>query len=267
MPFIDTPAIRLHYQVEGRDGAPWLILSNSLGTTLDMWAPQMPALLQHFRVLRYDTRGHGQSGIAAGPYSIDQLGNDVIALMNALDVQRAHFCGLSMGGMTGIWLGIHQPSRIDRLVLCNTGAKIGTADGWNARIATVNAEGMASVVPAVLDRWFTARFQQDAPAQVDVVRRMLLATDPAGYAANCAAVRDMDQRAAVPSIKAPTLVIAGTHDLSTTPQDGKQVANAIAGACYVEFDAAHLSNWEQADLFTSEVVDFLTAASQGASHG
>jgi 3-oxoadipate enol-lactonase len=264
MPFIDTHAVRLHYQVEGRDGAPWLILSNSLGTSLDMWAPQMPALLQHFRVLRYDTRGHGQSAIPAGPYTIDQLGNDVVALMDALDIERAHFCGLSMGGMTGIWMGIHQPSRVDRLVLCNTSARIGPPELWNARIEKVNAEGMASIVPAVIDRWFTAGFQQSAPQQVARVRDMLASTDPKGYTANCAAIRDMDQRDAVPTIKAPTLVIAGTHDLATPAQDGKQVADRIPGACYVEFDAAHLSNWEQADLFTSELVDFLTAATQGA---
>jgi 3-oxoadipate enol-lactonase len=264
MPYVETPAVRLHYQVEGRAGAPWLVLSNSLGTTLDMWTPQMPALLQHFRVLRYDTRGHGQSGIPEGPYTIEQLGDDVIALMDAFDIERAHFCGLSMGGMTGIRLGIRHPSRIDRLVLCNTSARIGPPELWNARIDKVNKEGMAPIVPAVIDRWFTPDFQQRAPQQVEQVRRMLLETDPKGYTANCAAVRDMDQRDTVSSIKAPTLVIAGRHDLATPPQDGKAVADNVAGGRYVELDAAHLSNWEQAELFTAEVVGFLT---QGEAHG
>lgn len=264
MPYIDAPELRLHYQVEGREGAPWLVLSNSLGTTLDMWAPQMPALLQYFRVLRYDTRGHGQSGIPVGPYAIDQLGNDVIALMDALGIARAHFCGLSMGGMTGIWLGIHQPSRFDRLVLCNTSARIGPPELWNARIAKVNSEGMASIVPAVIERWFTPAFQQRAPQQVEQVRRMLLNTDPAGYTANCAAVRDMDLRDGVATIRAPALVIAGKHDKATPPEDGKLVAERISGARFVELDAAHLSNWEMAEAFTNELVGFLN---QGASHG
>ena len=258
MPCIDTNAVRLHYRVEGREDAPWLILFKSLGVTLDMWAPQMPTLRQHFRVLRYDMRGHGLSSIPSGPYTIDQIGNDVIALMDGLGIARAHFCGLSMGGVVGIWLGIHQPSRVDYLVLSNTSARIGTPESWNARIDKVNSEGMASVVPAVIDRWFTPDFQQRVPQQVEQVRRMLQNTDPTGYTANCAAVRDMDLRDALSTIKAPTLVIVGKHDMVTTPQDGKRVAERIAGVRFVELNAAHLSNWEMADAFTEEVVGFLS---------
>lgn len=258
MPTIDCNGTRLHYQVDGVEGAPWLVLSNSLGTTLEMWRPQMEELAKRFRVLRYDTRGHGESGAPAGPYSVAQLGNDVIALLDALKIERAHFCGLSMGGMTGMWLGVHAPRRIDRLVLCNTSALIGPADVWNARIAKVDAEGMDSIVPAVIDRWFTPAYQQRAPQEVAVVRDMLANTPASGYTANCAAVRDMDQRADVAKIQAPTLVIAGTHDLATPAKDGKAVADSIPGARYVEFDAAHLSNWEQAGNFTRTLVDFLT---------
>ena len=264
MPFIDTKDVRLHYLIEGREDAPWLILSNSLGTTFDMWSPQMPALLRHFRVLRYDTRGHGQSGVPPGPYRIDQLGGDVIALLDALGIARAHFCGLSMGGMTGIWMGIHRPSRVDRLVLCNTAARIGPPEVWDARIAKVNSEGVDAIVPAVIDRWFTADFQRRAPHQIEQVRRMLRNTDPAGYVANCAAVRDMDQRDAVGRITAPTMVIAGRHDQATPPGDGRLVADRIAGARFVEFDASHLSNWEAADAFTAEVIGFLL---QGEANG
>jgi 3-oxoadipate enol-lactonase len=261
MPFIDIKDARLHYEVDGQEGRPWLILSNSLGTHLGMWDPQMAALRGRFRVLRYDTRGHGMSAVPEGPYSVEQLGRDVVALMDELGISRAHFCGLSMGGMTGMWLGVHAAERIDRLVLCNTSALIGPAEVWNARIAKVNSEGMEAIVPAVIDRWFTSGYQQRAPKEVAKVRDMLLQTPADGYTANCAAVRDMDQRADVVHIKVPTLVIAGTHDLATPAKDGKAVADSIPGARYVELDAAHLSNWEQAERFTATLVDFLT---QGA---
>ena len=259
MSYMDNDGARLYYELEGREDAPVLVLSNSLGTTLDMWAPQMPALLQHFRVLRHDARGHGRSGVTPGPYAIAQLGTDVLALMDHLGMERAHFCGLSMGGMIGMWLGTHHAGRLDRLVLCNTAAKIGTPDTWNPRIAKVEAEGMGSIVDLVLERWFTAGFRQRAPDQVAVVRQMLLDTVPAGYSANCAAVRDMDQRAEIVSIRVPTLVIAGTHDGSTPAADGRAVADAIPGAQYVELDAAHLSNWEQSEQFTQALLGFLTA--------
>lgn len=259
MSYFDNNGARLHYEIDGREDAPVLVLSNSLGTNLDMWAPQMPALLQHFRVLRHDARGHGSSDVTPGPYTIAQLGGDVLALMDHLGISRAHFCGLSMGGMIGMWLGAHHAGRIDRLVLCNTAAKIGTPDTWNPRIAKVDAEGMASVVDTVLDRWFTPGFRQRAPQQVAIVRDMLLETEPAGYGANCAAVRDMDLRADIASITVPTLVIAGTHDGSTPAADGRAVADAIPGARYVELDAAHLSNWEQTDQFTQALLGFLAA--------
>ena len=259
MSYFDNNGVRFYYALEGREDAPVLVLSNSLGTNLDMWAPQMPALLPHFRVLRHDARGHGRSDVTPGPYTIAQLGGDVLALMDHLGISRAHFCGLSMGGMIGMWLGTHHAGRIDRLVLCNTAARIGTPDTWNPRIAKVEAEGMASVVDTVLDRWFTPGFRQRAPQQVAVVRDMLLDTAPAGYGANCAAVRDMDLRADIASIGLPTLVIAGTHDGSTPAADGRAVADAIPGARYVELDAAHLSNWEQTEQFTQALLGFLTA--------
>ena len=259
MSYLDNDGARLYYELEGREDAPVLVLSNSLGTTLDMWAPQMPALLQHFRVLRHDARGHGRSDVTPAPYAIAQLGADVLALMDHLGMARAYFCGLSMGGMIGMWLGSHHAGRLERLVLCNTAAKIGTPDTWNPRIAKVEAEGMASIVDLVLERWFTAGFRQRAPDQVAIVRQMLLDTAPAGYSANCAAVRDMDQRAGIASILVPTLVIAGTHDGSTPAADGRAVSDAIPGAQYVELDAAHLSNWEQSEQFTQALLGFLTA--------
>ncbi len=263
MAIFDSGKGKLHYQLEGADDAPLLVLSNSLGTTLDMWVPQMPALLEHFRVLRYDTRGHGQSEVTPGPYSIAQLGNDVLALLDHVKAPRAHFCGLSMGGMTGIWLGIHAPDRIDRLVLCNTSAAIGVPEMWNARIAQVRQGGMAVVIDAVLERWFTNDFLSHAPAQVDRVRAMLANTPVEGYVANCAAVRDMDQRADLGRIATPTLVIGGKYDKSTPPEHGELIAKSVPGARYVELNAAHLSNWEAAQAFTRHAVNFL----RGEQHG
>jgi 3-oxoadipate enol-lactonase len=258
--------VRLHYLLEGRAGAPVLVLSNSLGTNLTMWEPQMPALLEQFQVLRYDGRGHGQSTVTPGPYSIAQLTGDVVALMDYLEIGRAHFCGLSMGGMIGMWLGTHVGRRLDRLVLCNTAAKIGTAEGWNARIARVQGEGMAAIVPGVVDVWFTRDFQNYAQLQVGRVRDMLLASPPQGYIANCEAVRDMDQRDAIATVAVPTLVIAGQHDTSTPPEAGRFIADKIAGARFVELNAAHLSNWEVAQAFTSQLVNFLDSK-EGSNHG
>ncbi|MDB5853467.1 MAG: 3-oxoadipate enol-lactonase [Herminiimonas sp.] len=258
--------LRLHYQLEGTPGAPVLVLSNSLGTNLSMWEPQMPALLENFQVLRYDGRGHGQSTVTPGPYNIAQLAGDVVALMDYLEIGRAHFCGLSMGGMIGMWLGAHLGRRLDRLVLCNTAAKIGTAEGWNARIDRVQSEGMAAIVPGVVDVWFTKNFQDTAQLQVGRVRDMLLASPPQGYVANCAAVRDMDQREAIAAVTVPTLVIAGRHDTSTPPEAGRFVADKIKGARFVELNAAHLSNWEVAQAFTSQVLNFLDLKN-GSNHG
>jgi 3-oxoadipate enol-lactonase/4-carboxymuconolactone decarboxylase len=257
MPIAQFADVRLRYEVEGDPSLPVLMLCNSLGTTLDMWAPQMPAFLAHFRVLRYDTRGHGESEVTPGEYSIAQLGADALRLLDHLDIERVSFCGLSMGGMTGMWLGVNHPRRIWRLVLANTGAKVGDPSIWASRFAAVRQGGMAAITPSVLDRWFTARYQKLAPTEVDKVRAMLLATRPEGYIANGAAVRDMDQRADLPKIRLPTLVIAGTHDGSTPPELGRAVAQAIDGARYVELDAAHLSNWEQAGAFSTAVLSFL----------
>ena len=257
MPFLDTGTGKLHYEIDGPDNAPVLVLSNSLGTTMDMWLPQLPALTEHFRVLRYDTRGHGQSEVTTGPYSIAQLGRDVVALLDGLNIPVAHFCGLSMGGMTGIWLGVNAPDRIGRLALCNTSAAIGVPEVWNTRITKVKQEGMEGIIDAVLERWFTADFLAHAPAQVERVRQMLRNTSSEGYVANCAAVRDMDQRSELSRITAPTLVIGGKHDRATPPEHGELIARAIPGAKYVELNAAHLSNWEVAQAFTQLLLSFL----------
>ncbi|MFN4278270.1 MAG: 3-oxoadipate enol-lactonase [Ferrovibrio sp.] len=258
MPFIACDdGVELHYRLDGPEKAPVLVMSNSLGTDLGMWEPQMPALAEHYRVLRYDTRGHGQSGLPPQPYQVDRLGRDALTLMDGLGIDRAMFCGLSMGGMTGMWLGIHAPQRFSRLVLCNTAAKIGTPEVWNTRIATVEKGGMAAILNGVIQRWFTEDFIKLHPASVKVISDMLLATAPEGYCAACAAVRDMDQREAIAKIRLPTLVIAGAHDLATPAQDGRFVADAIPGARYAELPAAHLSNVERVEEFTQLLTGFL----------
>jgi 3-oxoadipate enol-lactonase len=249
--------ISIHYQLEGDKDAPVLMLCNSLGTTLEMWEPQMATLLTQFQVLRYDVRGHGQSDVPAGPYRIEQLGLDAIALLDHLGLTRVDFCGLSMGGMTGMWLGTHHPHRIKRLVLCNTAAKLGTADLWNSRLNVLHREGMAGLTASILDRWFTQPFQKRAPQVIERVRSMLLDTTPAGYEANVEAIIAMDQRPDISRIGVPTLIIAGRHDGSTPPELGIEIHNLISGSRYVELDAAHLSNWEQADAFSAALMDFL----------
>ncbi|MET3432979.1 3-oxoadipate enol-lactonase [Herbaspirillum seropedicae] len=258
MPFANVNAIRLHYQLEGDASLPVLVLSNSLGTSLSMWDPQMPQWLQHFRVLRYDTRGHGQSEVTPGECSIAQLGSDVIALLDHLGIAQAHFCGLSMGGSTFMWLAVHHPQRVNKLILCNTGAKIGTAEAWNSRIETVRREGLGAIAGAVVSRWLTPEYAQAHPQQVEALTAMLLATPAEGYAAACAAVRDHDLREAIAGIRAPTLVIAGSGDVPTPPADAQFMRATIPGAQYVEFDAAHISNQQQAAAFTQAVVQFLT---------
>jgi 3-oxoadipate enol-lactonase len=250
-------ARRVHYRFDGAPDAPVLVLSNSLGTDLHMWDVQMPAFSSRFRVLRYDTRGHGQSDGSAEPFGIDDLARDVVALLDALSITRASYCGLSMGGMIGMQLGLHAGDRFAALALCNTAARIGPPEIWNARIDRVRESGMASIADAVIDRWFTPDFIASHPAEVGRVRATLVATSPDGYTACCAAVRDMDQRDAIAAIRLPVLVIAGTHDAATPARDGREVAERIAGASFVELNAAHLSNIERSKEFSGAILGFL----------
>ena len=252
----------LNYQLDGPHGAPVLVLSNSLGTELGMWDTQIPAFAEHFQVLRYDTRGHGQSLVSEGPYSIEQLGHDVLALLDALHIDKAHFCGLSMGGLIGQWLGINAGSRLRSLVVCNTAAKIGEPAVWNPRIETVLREGQTAMVAlrdASIARWFTPEYAQANPDQAKRITDMLAATSPQGYAANCAAVRDADFRDQLGAIDVPTLVIAGTEDAVTPPSGGHFIQARVPGAQYAEFYAAHLSNVQAGDAFSQRVLEFLLA--------
>jgi 3-oxoadipate enol-lactonase len=254
-----TIAQREHFncRMSGPADGPVLVLSNSLGTNLSMWEEQLPALTQRFRVLRYDTRGHGASSVTPGPYTITQLGRDVVGLLDALKIQRAHFCGLSLGGVTGMWLGVNAADRIDRLVLANTAPKIYTLEVWNARIENVRKGGLESIADAVIGGWLTQGFRDRDPAAAARMRAMLTASPAEGYLACCAAIRDSDQRETIRRIKSPTLIISGTHDKAAPPAEGRKMAEAIAGARYVELDAAHISNVECAESFTSALTGFL----------
>jgi 3-oxoadipate enol-lactonase len=262
--FVQLADGELNYQLDGPEDAPVLVLSNSLGTDLHMWDQQIPAFAEHLRVLRFDTRGHGRSLVTPGPYSIEQLGHDVLALLDALHIERAHFCGLSMGGLIGQWLGINAGERLRKLVVCNTAAKIGDPSVWNPRIETVLRDGPAAMVAlrdASIARWFTADFAEANPQQAKRITDMLAATSPQGYAANCAAVRDADFREQLSSIKVPTLVISGTEDAVTPPSGGHFIQEHVQGAEYAEFYAAHLSNVQAGAAFSDRVLEFLLAES------
>jgi 3-oxoadipate enol-lactonase len=245
--------------VEGSESRPTLMLSNPLGTNFRFWDPQAPALREHFRIVRYDSRGHGKTSADHGPYAIDQLGHDALAIADALGISKFHWLGLSMGSTVGLWLLSHAPNRIGRAVLAGTAAQMPDPDMWNSRIHSVRNFGMEKTAEAAAERWFTKEFRYAEPAKVERVLAMVRATAVQGYAAACAALRDMDLREAIRGITNEVLVIAGRHDLSTPPAMGALVASAIKGAKLVTLEAPHLSNIEDEGNFTKAVLDFLTA--------
>ena len=255
--FTTDDGCRVAYRFDGPEDAPVLLLSNSLGTTMEMWAPQMAAFTQRFRVLRYDSRGHGGSDSPAGGYSMDRLGRDAVQLLDALNLEMVDFCGLSKGGMVGQWLGVRAPERIRKLILANTSAYMGPPSGWQSRIEGVLENGMAPLAEASIARWFTPDFPGAVPDAVAPIRAMLTACDPAGYAGCCAAIRDMDQRPTAPLIQPQTLVIAGARDPSTSVADGRWLTDTIQDGRLFEIDAAHLSNIEQPEAFAAAVLEFL----------
>ncbi|MGZ5895564.1 MAG: 3-oxoadipate enol-lactonase [Xanthobacteraceae bacterium] len=256
MPVIQSSGCPINVEIDGDVSAPVLIMSNSLGTTLGMWEPQVTPLTKHFRLVRYDRRGHGKSGVPKPPYTMEMLGRDVLAIMDGLGIEKASWCGLSMGGMVGQWLGANAPERFDRLVLCNTACYYDDKAAWADRIKAVKTGGMAAVAAGVPVRWFTPGFIAREPAQVARLKEMVVATPLDGYLGCCDAIRDMDHRALLPKVTAPTLIIAGKHDLATPVSEGKYIRDHIPGAKMTVLDAAHLSNVEQAKRFTAEVLGF-----------
>ncbi|MEO6087341.1 MAG: 3-oxoadipate enol-lactonase [Umezawaea sp.] len=253
--------MRLHYELSGPDNAPVLVLGSSLGTTSALWEPQLPVLHEFFRVLRFDHRGHGGSPTATGPFTIDDLGDDVLELADSLGVERFSYCGLSLGGMIGMWLAGHAPERIDRLALCCTTALFPSPQPWRERAATVRASGTAAVADAVVGRWFTHAMADRAPEVVAAYRDGLTRVDSETYAGICEALAVMDLRPVLPAIQAPTVVIAGAQDEATPPECLRAIAEAIPDAeLYIVGDAAHLANVEAADAVSVILHGHLTTA-------
>lgn len=259
MPIIDSDGSPIYAEVAGRDDAPALLLSNSLGTTLEMWDEQVTPFTKHFRIIRYDHRGHGKSGISKSPYTMERLSRDALAVLDGLGIKsKVNFCGLSMGGMIGQWLAANVPDRIERIVLSNTTA-LPDKNGWSERLKVVEQKGVAAVAGHTMSRWFTKGFAERSPETVARIQAMFAATPLEGYLGSGAAIRDMDQRALLPAIKSPTLVISGAEDGATPPAAGKFIAEAIPGAKFMQLEAAHLSSVEQSEAYTKAVLDFLLA--------
>jgi 3-oxoadipate enol-lactonase len=256
---------RLSYSVDGDPRAPALLLSNSLGATQQLWAPQVEGLAAVFRAIRYDTRGHGDSDAPDGEYTIEMLGLDALAILDAAGAAHAHICGLSLGGLTAMWLGVHAPARVDTLVLASTAARIRDAQFWQERIEHVRASGLQPLAEGSMGRWFTERFRAGHPDVVAGYRRMLESCPVGGYASCCAVLRDADLRGEIGGIAAPTLVIAGTHDPVTPLGDADAIRTRIRDARVTVLDAAHLTNVEQADAFNSRVLAFINE--KGGVHG
>lgn len=260
MPHAAINGIELYHEVSGKPDGPTLLLSNSLASTLHMWDPQMATFERHFQVIRYDSRGHGKSAAPDGPYSIETLTADAIGLLDHLGIARTNFCGLSKGGMVGQRLATLHPDRVDRLVLCDTASYMGPAELWEGRIEQAQGQGMAAIVDATIDRWFTAPFQAADPEAVAKVRAMILNTPVAGFVGCCRAIQAMDQRESVKAVTAPTLVIVGADDPGTTPDMARAIQERIAGSRLTILpEAAHLSNIEQAARFDAAVLEFLMA--------
>ncbi|WP_407155353.1 3-oxoadipate enol-lactonase [Bradyrhizobium sp. STM 3557] len=258
MPMIDADGCLLNVTVEGRDSGPTLMLSNSLGCTLQMWEPQMQALTKVFRVIRYDRRGHGKSGVPRGPYSVERFGRDVLAILDDLNIEKVHWCGLSMGGMVGQWLGAHAPERLGKIVLSNTTCYYPDPSIWDARIKAVKEGGLASVADTVIGGWLTQDFRDRQPDIAAKMKAMLTATPVEGYLASCEALSRLDLRDDLPKIKSPTLVIAGRYDKSTPIAMAEAIRSKIPGASMTILDAAHISNVEATLAFNDAVLGFLT---------
>jgi 3-oxoadipate enol-lactonase len=251
-----------HYELVGPHDAPTLVLSHALGTNLTLWDQQVEALRGSFRILRFDTRGHGKSAAPRGPYTLSLLAADLVTLLDELGVSRVHFCGVSMGGLIGQYLAIHHPERVARLVLSNTAAKIGNAEKWDRRIRSVAEGGMSAVFAEVLDGWFSAPFRNLHPPIVTSLASALKATVPEGYIGCCQALRDADLSQHLQQVKAPTLVIAGTKDQATPIASAQFLQQEIRGSQLIALQCAHLACAEAAAEFTNHLNWFLTGTNQ-----
>ncbi|HEY5063249.1 MAG TPA: 3-oxoadipate enol-lactonase [Xanthobacteraceae bacterium] len=251
----------IHAELEGSERAPVLMLSNSLGTNLHMWDEQTGPLTRHFRLVRYDRRGHGKSSAPKGPYTMERLGRDVLGVLDGLGIQKINWCGLSMGGMVGMWLGANAGNRVDKLILSNTSAHFPDPTVWDARIKVVRDVGLAGIVDANMERWFTKGFRERASQTMAKMREMFVATAIEGYIGCGEAIRDMDHRPLLPRITTPTLVIAGRHDPATTLEAGEYIKDHVPGARIAVLEAAHISNLEQPQAYAETMLGFLLGTS------
>ncbi|MGH9202082.1 MAG: 3-oxoadipate enol-lactonase, partial [Vicinamibacterales bacterium] len=237
---------------------PALVLSNSLGTDKSLWDRQIEPLVDRYRVLRYDTRGHGESDAPSGDYTIDRLGHDVLSLMNGVGVARADVCGISIGGMTALWLGANAPERVHRLVLANTAARIGSVELWTERMNVARTEGLEALADGAMGRWFTGAFRAAEPDTIARLRATMCRMRVAGYVCCCAALRDADLRGVASQVRAECLVVTGVHDVSTPHAAGMWLAEQIPASELLMLDAAHLTNVERAAEFSAAVDRFLS---------
>ena len=247
--FISNDA-EINYQTFGDASQPAIIFSNSLGTQLNMWQPQISFFEKKFYVICYDTRGHGASSAPQGPYSIEQLGTDVIHLLDHLNIKKASFCGISMGGLTGQWLAIHHPERFNHVIVCNTAAKIGQEQAWNDRAQLVREQGLKPIAETAASRWFTEPFIRSNTAIVESLSNDLGAGSPEGYASCCEALAKADLRADLKTITVPVLIIAGQQDPVTTVADAQYLVNQIPNSQLIEINASHISNIECPENFS-----------------
>ena len=245
------------WRADGPADAPPLLLLNSLGTTFDIWKPQLPLFASRFRVIRVDTRGHGHSDAPAGDYSLDDVGRDALGVLDAAGVERAHVCGVSLGGMTAMWLAAHAPERVRTLFPVSTALKIGVQATWEERIQQVRSGGAESIADSAMGRWFSPSFRAARPDTVAWCRAMLAGCPSDGYVRCCAVLRDGDLHDAAPRITAPTLVIVGTADPVTPPADAAEIQRTIQGARLVSLDASHICAVERVDEFNTAVLGFI----------
>lgn len=258
MPTIDSNGCPIDVEISGPDGAPVLMLSSSLGTTKHMWDPQMPAFAAKYRVVRYDRRGHGKSGVPKGPYSMEMLARDALAIMDGLKLDKVNWLGLSMGGMEGMWLGANAGNRIDKLILSNTATHYADKTMWHTRMDAVGKAGsVAAIADMVINAWLTKDFQTAHPDVTAHMKEMMIATPVDGYLACCAAVRDMDHRETITNIRVPTLIIAGAKDPATNVAAAEFIRDRIPGSKLAIVDAAHIANVEVPEAYAKEVTNFL----------
>ncbi len=256
----DVNGIALNYELFGPEDGPVVALSHSLACAITMWAPQLAVLCERYRVLAFDTRGHGASEAPAGPYSLDQLGDDAVGLLDALDLPAVHWVGLSMGGMIGQNLALRTPDRILSLTLCDTTSAIPDAAqaSWDERIAAAEGEGMTALVDSTMQRWFTAAALAADPPGLAAIRQLIADTPPAGFAGCAGAIRRLNYTARLGEITAPTRVIVGEEDPGTPVAASEVLRDGIPGADLVVIaQASHLSNVEQPEAFNEAMLDFL----------